>query len=95
MKIKLDDTNSTKSKVVDISTCIKKNKVKIDQRSGVEITAVKPQKKKKLKGKFVFKYSQEIEKGILGEGNLIFCCMGRQVNYFGSVSWSAKEQQLS
>ena len=45
VKIKLGDTNSTKSKVVDISTCSKKNKVKIDQRSGVKITAVKPQKK--------------------------------------------------
>ena len=41
VKIKLDEVNNSKSKMVDTSTSSKRNEAKINQSKKVEITAVK------------------------------------------------------
>ena len=65
VKIKLDEINETKSKMVDIPICSKKSKTKIDQSKGVKITAVKPPKN--IERQIYIKYNQEIKKENLGE----------------------------
>ena len=76
VKIKLDEINDTKSKMVDISTRSKKYEAKIDQRKEVEITAVK-----NIERQIYIKYNQKIEEEILG-GN---CLSDMTINLSRSI----------
>ena len=51
----------------------------------MELKLLRLNLQKKVERQLCIKYNQEIEKSILGEGNLIFCCMGSQESYFRSV----------